>query len=42
VQAWLSALGVTLGIAAEGIVLGYVADFFLKRWHPERPGDLEE
>ncbi|MEA3200777.1 MAG: hypothetical protein QOE90_2205 [Thermoplasmata archaeon] len=38
-MAWLLAAGIIVGIGAEGLLLGYLADLLLKRWHPERPGD---
>ncbi|GEM_PF-3952035 len=41
-QGWLLAAAVVAGIAAEGLILGYLADLILRRWHPERPGDLGE
>lgn len=42
VEAWLVAVLIVGAVALEGLVLGSVADFFLKRWHPERPSEDRE
>jgi hypothetical protein len=36
VTPFLAAAATILGIAAEGLAFGWLADWLLARWHPER------